>query len=103
MVRKDYLGAITILEKLCQYEQDDNIEYSYRALGRCYYELGEYKKALNWFTRSYKLYSQNVSKKSDSTYKQCYREVVQLYCNTLNKVGKLELAKQIQSDLNKIS
>jgi tetratricopeptide (TPR) repeat protein len=100
---KNYIGADKILEKLCQDDQDDNIEYSYYLLGRCYYALGNYKKALNWFAKSYKLYRQNVSAKSDSTYEKCYRELVALYCYTLKKEGNIELAKQIQSDLKKIS
>ena len=89
---KNYIGAAKILEELCKYEKHENIEYSYRALGHCYYELGSYEKALNWFSKSYELYRSNILLKNDSTYKECYRELVHLYCATLEKEGKMELS-----------
>jgi tetratricopeptide (TPR) repeat protein len=102
MERKNYIGAAKILERLCEDDQGDNIEYSYYSLGVCYYAMGNYGKALNWFSKSYKLYRQNVTSKTDPKYENL-RELVPLYCYALKRDGKAELAKGIQADLKKIS
>lgn len=102
MERKDFTGAAKILERLCEGGKSDNIEYSYYSLGLCYYSLGNYNKALNWFSKSYKLYRQTVTSKLDAKYKNL-KELVPLYCHSLKREGKGKLAEEIQADLDKIS
>jgi tetratricopeptide (TPR) repeat protein len=98
---KNYIGAAKILEKLCEDDQEENIEYSYYSLGLCYYALGNYEKALNWCSKSYKLYRQNVTSKTDRKY-ESFGKLSPPYCYTLKRDGKRELAKVIQAEFEGI-
>ncbi len=100
--RKNYKRAAEILENLCKYNDDEeNREYTYRTLGHCYLSMGKTNKAIKWLSKSYDIYQTNIFTKKDSTYIRCYRELVDIYCNALERSGKKEIANVIKSNYSR--
>ncbi len=101
MERGNYLGAAKILENICRDNKDDeNMEYTYFSIGRCYFELGKNVKALNWFSKSYDLYQKKIAPDSDARYRIAYRDLISVYCRTLERDGKSQIAKDLISEID---
>jgi tetratricopeptide (TPR) repeat protein len=97
----DYQGAANLLEKKHQEKTDSpNIEYSLYCLGFCYYKLGNLGKAKECLSKSRDLYTRNISSNNSFTYRQCFRDSIELYCKVLRISGSNDLAEQVMDDLD---
>ena len=96
MEKKNYRGAAIVLMEVCREKPDEeNIEYLYYSLGRCHFNLGQLKTAIYWLSKSYDLYKKGITTDNSLRYRNCYRDVIELYCKLLRIDGKAVKADKI--------
>ena len=97
--QKKYFDAIRLFEKASKFESDNNVKkITYSYLGRCYVAVKKDEKALEVMTRAYELFHEKGEKKIDGFQKKEYKEFLEAYSYALNKLGRLERAKEIDEE-----
>jgi tetratricopeptide (TPR) repeat protein len=96
MERGKYGSAARILESVChEVPEGTNSEYTYYNIGQCYFRMNELGTALNWLSKSYDLYTNNIKSNRSFRYLSGYRDMLQLYCKALRIDRQNELADKI--------
>lgn len=97
----NFLGAVNLLEKKYHEKPDsENIEYTLYWIGYCHFKIGNLKVAIGWLSEAYAIYNKNILVNSSPSYRNCYRDLSELYCKVLRIAGSDELADQIMHDLD---